>query len=127
MSTTGCRVGTRSTSQPSSRSAAAAAAARSRGHAFAVEDEGAHRLVDRGEIAVEELLGLVRLGRDPGAFAQLQHRLVRGRSSRPAPATTNRSSSPTSGSGAASASSTAPGSQEMSSPCSAAIAATAHV
>ena len=38
----------------------------------------------RGEVAVQQLLRLVRLGRDPGALAQLQHRLLRGRRA-PAP------------------------------------------
>ena len=47
--------------------------------AFPREDERAHRLVYGGEVAVQELLGLVRLGRDPRTFAQLQHRLVRRR------------------------------------------------
>ena len=47
--------------------------------ALALEHEGANRLVDRGEMAVQELLGLVRLGRDVRALAQLQHRLLRGR------------------------------------------------
>ena len=50
-----------------------------RRHALALEDERPHRLVDRGEVAVQELLGLVGLGRDPGTLAQLQDGLVRRR------------------------------------------------
>ncbi len=49
-----------------------------RRQSLSLEDERAHRLVDRREIAMEELLGLVRLGRDPRALAQLERRLVRG-------------------------------------------------
>ena len=47
--------------------------------ALALEHEAAHRLVDRGEVAVEQLLGVVRLRGDEAALAELQHRLLRGR------------------------------------------------
>ena len=79
MSTTGCRVGTSVVSQPSARSAATASRGPLGGAALALEDVGAHALVDRGQVAVEELLGVVRAGRDPRALAQLQHRLLRRR------------------------------------------------
>ena len=45
------------------------------GSSFALEHEAAHRLVDAGEVPVQELLGVVRLGGDEDAFAELQHRL----------------------------------------------------
>ena len=79
MSTTGC------TRRDERRLAAELAQRRGRvaralaGAALALEDVGAHRLVDRGEVAVQELLGVVRAGRDPRALAELQHRLLRGR------------------------------------------------
>ena len=47
--------------------------------ALALEHEAAHGLVDRGEVAVQELLEQVRLRRDVDALAQLQRRLLRGR------------------------------------------------
>ena len=46
---------------------------------FALQHEAADALVDRGEMAVQELLGVVRLGGDECAFAELEHRLLRGR------------------------------------------------
>src|SRR6266540_3411213 len=46
------------------------------GAALALEHEGANRLVDRGEIAVKELLRLMRLRGDERALAQLQHGLL---------------------------------------------------
>ena len=79
MSTTGCRVGTRVVSQPSSRQRGGGCARPLGRAAFALEDVGAHRLVDRGEMAVQELLGVVRVRADVRALAQLQHRLLRGR------------------------------------------------
>ncbi len=47
---------------------------------LAFEDERAHGLVHRGQVPVQELLQVVRLGGDVRAFAQLQHRFLRGRS-----------------------------------------------
>ena len=47
--------------------------------ALALEHEDAHGLVDGGEVAVEDLLRVVRLGGEAGALAQLQHRLLGGR------------------------------------------------
>ena len=41
------------------------------GAPLAFKDVGAHRVVDRGEMAVEELLGLECERVDPRAFAQL--------------------------------------------------------
>jgi acyl-CoA thioester hydrolase len=41
--------------------------------ALAFEDEHTHGLVDCGEVAMENLLGMVRLGGDVRAFPQLQH------------------------------------------------------
>ena len=96
-------------------------------HALALEDERAHRLVHRGEVAVQELLRLVRLRRDLCAFAELQHRLVRGR---PGPGPRPRRStapSPTAGKRRRERLLDGAGSHAMSSPCSAAIAATAQV
>ncbi len=49
------------------------------GPALPLEHEAPHRLVDRREVAVEELLGLVRLAGDEAALAELQRRLLRGR------------------------------------------------
>ena len=46
---------------------------------LALEHERAHRLVDRREVPVQQLLQLVRLGRNVRALAQLQHRLLRRR------------------------------------------------
>ena len=79
MSTTGWRVGTRVTSQPSSSSAAAAWADALHGPALPLEHEAAHALVDRGEVPVQELLEQVRLGGGVHALAELQRRLLRGR------------------------------------------------
>ena len=78
MSTTGCDVWTSVVSQPSSRSARPRRRTLG-GAALALEHEAAHRLVDRGQVAVQQLLGLVRLGRDERALAQLQRRLLRRR------------------------------------------------
>ena len=47
--------------------------------ALALEHEAAHRRVDRREVAVEKLLGLVRLGGDVRALAELEDRLERRR------------------------------------------------
>jgi hypothetical protein len=47
--------------------------------AVAREHEAAHALVDRGEMPVQELLELVRLGGDVHSFAELQRRLLRRR------------------------------------------------
>src|SRR5205823_10263100 len=41
------------------------------GASFALEHERAHRLVDRSEVAVQQLLRLVRFSGDPGSLAQL--------------------------------------------------------
>ena len=79
MSTTGCTVGTSVVSQPSSRERRGRAGRALGRPSLAFEHERAHRLVDRGEVPVQKLLGLVRLGRDVGAFAQLQHGLLRRR------------------------------------------------
>ena len=49
------------------------------GSALTLEDVGADALVDRREEAVEQLLGVVDLRRDPGALVQLQPRLLRRR------------------------------------------------
>ena len=49
------------------------------GAALALEDERAHRLVDGGEVAVEQLLRLVHLGRHPRSLAQLEDCFVRRR------------------------------------------------
>jgi predicted Zn-dependent peptidase len=46
------------------------------GAALSFEHERAHALVDGCEIAVEELLGLVRLGRDVGTLAELEGGLL---------------------------------------------------
>src|SRR5436189_155054 len=55
-----------------------AAGGRSRGRTpFALEHERADGFVDRGEMAVEELLGVVRLGGDVSSLAQLEHGLLR--------------------------------------------------
>ena len=121
MSTTGWRVGTSVASQPSARERGDRLGRPLRRAPLALEHECAHRLVDRGEVAVQQLLRLVRLGRQPRPLAELQHRLVRGRESRPAPATRNRSCVPTCGRSTASASATAAGSHATSSPRSAAI------
>ena len=43
------------------------------------EHEGAHRRVDRGEMAVEDLLGVMCLGRHARALAELEYRLENGR------------------------------------------------
>ena len=51
---------------------------------FALQDEAAHRRVDRGEVPVEELLRLVRLRGDVRALAELEHGLEHG-SPRPVP------------------------------------------
>ena len=44
--------------------------------ALTLEHDGAHAFVDRGEVSVEELLGVVRLGRDERPLAELQRRLL---------------------------------------------------
>ena len=49
------------------------------GAALALEDEAANTLVDRRQVAVEQLLRLVCLGRDERTFAQLEHGLLRRR------------------------------------------------
>ena len=72
MSTTGWRVGISVTSQPSSLERRDRVARPLGGPALALEHEAPHRLVDRREVAVEELLGLVRLGGDEAALAELQ-------------------------------------------------------
>ena len=79
MSTTGWTVSTSVVSQPSSRSAAAASAARSAARPSPSSTKQRTRLVDGREIAVQQLLGLVRLGRDERALAELQRRLLRRR------------------------------------------------
>ena len=79
MSTTGCSVGT----SVVSRADLAERAHDVRGPlgraALALEDEDPDGLVDGGEVAVEDLLGVVRLGGEADALAQLQHRLLGGR------------------------------------------------
>ena len=79
MSTTGWRVGTTVTSQPRISRAAAASCCPLRGAPLALEHEAADVLVDRCQVAVQELLGQVRLGGDVRALTQLQRRLLRGR------------------------------------------------
>jgi hypothetical protein len=44
-----------------------------------LEDEDAHALVDCRQVAVEDLLGLVGLGREVSPFAELQNGLLRRR------------------------------------------------
>ncbi len=79
MSTTGCVVGTSSASQPSSPSARIASTARLAARPFALEHEAAHGGVDRRQVAVEELLRVVRLGSDVRALAELEDGLERRR------------------------------------------------
>jgi hypothetical protein len=50
-----------------------------RGTALALQHVRAHPLVDRREMAVQELLGVVRRRRDVRPLAELQHRLLRRR------------------------------------------------
>ena len=78
MSTTGWVVGTRVASHRARRAPAWRRGPLGRA-AFALEHEAAHRTIDRCEVAVEELLGVVRLGRDVRALAELEHRFERGR------------------------------------------------
>ena len=49
------------------------------GAALALEHEAADALVDRGQVAVQQLLERVRLSGDENALAQLQRRLLRRR------------------------------------------------
>ncbi len=53
------------------------------GTTLSLEDEAPHRRVDGSEVAVEELLRVVRLRSDPGSLAKLQHGLERGRAVAP--------------------------------------------
>ena len=62
MSTTGCRVGTSVTSQPSARQRGDRVGGARGGAALTLEHEAADGLVDRGQVAVQELLQPVRLG-----------------------------------------------------------------
>ena len=79
MSTTGWRVGT-SVDVAAERLERRDRLGRARRRApLALEHEAADGLVDRGEMAVQELLEPVRLGCDVDALAQLQRRLLRGR------------------------------------------------
>ena len=128
MSTTGCRVGTQVDLAAELTQRRGCRRRPLRRHALSLEDERAHRLVHRGEVAVEELLGLVRLRRDPGSLAQLQHRLVRrrqlpprARHDEPLLLPDLRATAPRA------PPRPRPGATPTSSPCSAAIAATAHV
>ena len=79
MSTTGWRVGTSVDVAAEDLERCDGVARALRGAPLALEHEAADVLVDRGEMAVQELLGQVRLGGDVRAFAQLQRRLLRGR------------------------------------------------
>ena len=79
MSTTGCCVGSSVTLQPRISSAAATSARPLGRAALAFEHVRAHRVVDRREVPVQDLLGLVGRRVDPGTFAQLQRSLLRGR------------------------------------------------
>ena len=56
------------------------------GATLTLEDERPRSRLDCGEVPVQELLGLERLGCDARAFAQLENRLLRGR---PVPAGTD--------------------------------------
>ena len=47
------------------------------GPALSFEHDRAHGLVDRGQMPVQELLGVVRLGRDERALAELERGLLR--------------------------------------------------
>ena len=67
------------TSQPSELEGCGSLARPLRRASFAFEHEAADVLVDRGQVAVQELLGLVRLGGDVRALAQLERCLLRGR------------------------------------------------
>ena len=49
------------------------------GPSLTVQDERAHGLVDRGQVAVEKLLGVVGLGGDEGTFAEFQRSFLRRR------------------------------------------------
>ena len=49
------------------------------GPPLAVQDERANGVVHRGQVPVEKLLGVVGLGGDEGALAELQHSLLRRR------------------------------------------------
>ena len=80
MSTTGWRVGTSVVSQPELAQRRDASCGPLGGSALPLEHVGANASRrSAARMAVQELLGLVRLCGDPGAFAQLQHRLLRGR------------------------------------------------
>ena len=79
MSTTGWRVGTSVVSQPSALERVARRRGALGGPALALQHVRAHAVVDRGEVAVQQLLRLVRVRVDPRALAQLEHRLLRGR------------------------------------------------
>ena len=116
MSTTGWRVGTSVDVAAEHLEGCGRLSCPLRGAALALEHEAADVLVDRGQVAVQELLGLVRLGGDVRAFAQLQRRLLRGRpvaaGAGDEPALVSRDRRRCRASSAA----TASGSQEMSSP-----------
>ena len=97
-----------------------------RGASFALQHERTRAGLDGSEVAMQQLLGLERLGGNPRASRSLSAASCAVGQSRPAPAISTRPGSPGSG-GSASAASTADGSQAMSRPCSASIAATAQV
>ena len=79
MSTTGCEVSTSVVVAAELAQRGGRAAARSAARPSPSSTKQRTRLVDRGEVPVQELLRLVRLGGDEGALAQLQRRLLRRR------------------------------------------------
>ena len=95
--------------------------------ALALEDEAANRWIDRGEVAVEELLGVVRLCGDAHALPELEHGLEDGRLVVAGADDREALVVETASGGSASACSTSPASSVTSSPSSARPAATAHV
>ena len=127
MSTTGCTVGSE-VDAAAERLERLDRVGRPLGRAsLTFEHVRAHGPVDRGEVPVQDLLGLVRGRVDPRALAQLQRGLLRRR---PVAAGADEQDArllERLDASAAAPASTAAGSPEMSSPCSAAIAATAQV